>query len=173
MPCGYSWSTYQGQVRQLLHGVKTTGSVQVARRLAALALPDLATCEQVFQEARVLVPAPSSKRANRIRGFSPAAVFAKALVRRAGQLGLVLIVQHPLRFERLTQNQKRLNKLDRQANLAGSMVAVAPPAGSSFGTAVVLVDDVVTTGATLAECSRALSQAGWQPLSFVTFAETL
>ena len=135
--------------------------------------PNAKSIDRTMFGARVLVPTPSSRRANRIRGFSPSQVLAQALATRAGSLGRQIFVEPTLKFTRKTDNQKRLDKTARIENLKGAMTATSPVNSAFFGVGAVLVDDVITTGSTLSEASRALIQAGWKPLSFITFAETL
>jgi predicted amidophosphoribosyltransferase len=94
------------------------------------------------------VPARSSD--NRQRGYDHAEVLARAL---AGRLGLRA---EPLLNRRGTaEDQTGLNKEERRRNLEH---AFAP--GGPCTQPVVLVDDVITTGATLAACARALRKAG-------------
>jgi len=170
---GTSFIPYQGAARTVLHQLKSGGSVTLAGLLAARMFPDAGVASLALAGSRVLVPAPSRRQANRTRGFSPAALLAQALAARGRLLGLDLVVHQPLRFARTVQDQKLLDRAGRQVNLEGSMVASPPVAGGRFGAGVAIIDDVVTTGATLREATRALAQAGWQPLTFVTFAETL
>ena len=173
LPSGTSWIDYEAKARALLHVFKTTGSSAIAKILAEHMWPNVESIDRTMFGCKVLVPAPSGRRANRIRGFSPSQVLAQALAKRAGLLGRQLIVLPILSFTRKTDNQKRLDKASRIENLKGSMTASAPDSRTRLGAGAVLVDDVITTGATLSEASRALTQAGWKLLSFITFAETL
>jgi predicted amidophosphoribosyltransferase len=78
------------------------------------------------------------------------------------------------RLTRKVQDQALLSLQGRQANLSGAMSAVPCPATiDAEKRRVVLIDDVVTTGATLNELHRAVSESGWEPLLFATFSETL
>jgi predicted amidophosphoribosyltransferase len=110
----------------------------------------------------VLVGLPSAQNATRKRGFVPAELLAERLARRR-----LLRSAHALVFSRKIDDQAKLSKLEREANLVGAMLA-KPVSG-----AVVLVDDVVTTGASLNEASRAMAAAGNQVVGFVTIAETI
>jgi predicted amidophosphoribosyltransferase len=81
-------------------------------------------------------------------------------------------------LNRKVKDQALLNLEEREENLTGAMAAapfqrVSGRLIDDSRRNVVLVDDVVTTGATLREMHRALLEAGWNPLFFVTFAETL
>jgi predicted amidophosphoribosyltransferase len=90
---------------------------------------------------------PTSPAAYRRRGFDPVVL----LLRRAGL--------HPvrvLRHTRSTGRQKSLGVAERAANLHGALAARRPLTGRTF----VLIDDVLTTGATLDEAARAIRAAG-------------
>ncbi|UFS57714.1 ComF family protein [Subtercola endophyticus] len=112
----------------------------------------------------VLAVAPSSRAAYRTRGYNPVDV----LVRRAR---LELPIIRPLRVARRVRDQAGLGVAARQQNLAGSLaVRTRFPEGSLQGATVLLVDDVVTTGATLLECRRALESAGAHVVGAATVA---
>ena len=101
-----------------------------------------------------LVPAPSRPAAARARGGDHVARLCRAVAaRRSG-----VRVARPLRLHRRVRDSVGLDAEQRAANLAGR-VRVRPAALPRFGT-VVLVDDVVTTGATLRTCRDALAGAG-------------
>jgi predicted amidophosphoribosyltransferase len=75
-----------------------------------------------------------------------------------------------VRLNRKVSDQALLNLQQRAANLAGAITVGPPPVP---GTQLVLVDDVVTTGATIGEMYRAATESGWNCKFFVSFAETL
>ncbi|MFJ7078250.1 ComF family protein [Streptomyces sp. NPDC098781] len=105
----------------------------------------------------LLVPVPSARGAVRARGHDPArriALAAAAELRRAGTPARVLAV---LRQRRAVADQSGLNSRQRLDNLAGALT-VAPEGGRLLarGGQVVLVDDLMTTGASLVEATRAL-----------------
>ncbi|MGW5614789.1 ComF family protein [Streptomyces sp. NPDC003877] len=111
----------------------------------------------------LLVPVPSGRRAVRARGHDPArriALAAAADLRRGGLPARVLGV---LRQRRAVADQSGLNSRQRLANLAGALTVVPGGAGLLREGPVVLVDDVMTTGASLAEAARALRAAADGP----------
>ncbi len=110
-------------------------------------------------EVVMLVPVPSSRGAVRARGHDPArriALAAAGELRRAGTPARVVPV---LRQGRVVADQTGLNSRQRLENLAGALV-VAPGGGRLLlGGRVVLVDDLMTTGASLTEAARAVRAA--------------
>ncbi|MFE9440846.1 ComF family protein [Streptomyces sp. NPDC006602] len=106
-----------------------------------------------------LVPVPSSRGVVRARGHDPArriALAAAAELRRAGTPARVASV---LRQGRPVADQAGLNSWQRLENLAGALVVVPRGARLLSGGPVVLVDDLMTTGASLAEAARAVRAA--------------
>ncbi|MFE2809469.1 ComF family protein [Streptomyces nigra] len=108
----------------------------------------------------VLVPVPSARAAVRARGHDPArriALAAAGALRRSGTPARVAAV---LRQTRWVADQSGLGSRQRLVNLAGAL-AVVPGGGRLLaeGGAVVLVDDLMTTGASLAEAARAVREA--------------
>ena len=110
-----------------------------------------------------LVSMPVRAAAIKKRGFDHARTLALALQAQTG----VPVVKSALAFTREASDQRNLGVRGRSANLANSMVA------RTITRPVVLIDDVVTTGATLLEARRALMAAGVRVLGFVAIAETL
>ncbi len=118
--------------------------------------------EVALPENAILVGLPSSSTATRKRGFVPAELLAERLARRRSVRSA-----HALVFARKIADQALLSREQREVNLAGSMLA-KPLSGP-----VVLIDDVVTTGASLREAARAMAAAGNQVAGFITIAETI
>ena len=143
---------YTGPLRSALLRYKERGRRDLAGPLGALLADAL---HEVLGPAPVwLVPAPSRPAAARARGGDHVARLCRAVAaRRSG-----VRVARPLRLHRRVRDSVGLDAEQRAANLAGR-VRVRPAALPRFGT-VVLVDDVVTTGATLRTCRDALAGAG-------------
>ncbi|MEV5525516.1 ComF family protein [Streptomyces prunicolor] len=107
----------------------------------------------------LLVPVPSARGAVRARGHDPArriALAAAGELRRSGTPARVVAV---LRQRRWVADQSGLNSRERLDNLAGALEVVAGGARLLAGGRVVLVDDLMTTGASLREAARAVREA--------------
>lgn len=136
----------------------------IAERMARLSWP-----ADVVRERAALVPVPLSPVRQRERGFNQAELVASGL----GQRWHVPVWTDVLRRERMTTTQTRLTPDERAANVHGAFLVPTddPTVRSRLkGRHVVLVDDVLTTGATLNACAHALFSAGARIVSYATFA---
>lgn len=160
MPVVIAAATYDGVVRELLLAHKEHGRTTLAGPLGAL----LARAASAYGPGVVLVPVPSAPAAVRARGHDHARRLAAAAARRAGVRSAALLVG-----ARTVADQSGLDVAGRAANLAGALRA----GRGACGLSVVVVDDVVTTGATLAEAARALTTAGADVLGAAVVAATV
>lgn len=108
----------------------------------------------------VLVPVPSARRAVRARGHDAVRRVAVAAARELRRTGAAVRVVPVLRQCRAVADQAGLDARQRQENLAGALAVVPGGARLLEGARVVLVDDLMTTGSSLAEAARALGDAG-------------
>lgn len=152
---------------RLVHQLKYRGwqalAEPMAERMAALPLP-----ADVDEEARIVVPVPTTAARRRERGYNQAELIARAFARRTGrELRLLL--------ERTSAatTQTVLQPAARGANVAGAFRVTSLGAENVVGAHLLLVDDVLTTGATAAECARSLVAAGARCTSVITFARAL
>ncbi|WP_411573930.1 ComF family protein [Streptomyces fradiae] len=107
-----------------------------------------------------LVPVPSARRSVRARGHDAVRRVAVAAARELRRTGIEARVVPVLRQRRVVADQAGLDARQRYANLAGALEVVPGGARLLAGARVVLVDDLMTTGATLNEAARALCEAG-------------
>ncbi|WP_028815032.1 ComF family protein [Streptomyces flavidovirens] len=161
LPVVHAAAPYEDAVRAVLLGHKERGALGLAGALGgALAGAVRAAVTGVPTGAAgplLLVPVPSARSAVRARGHDPArriALAAAGQLRRAGVPARVLAV---LRQRRAVSDQAGLSARERAANLAGALEVVAGGGRLLEGGRAVLVDDLMTTGASLAEAARALS----------------
>mgnify|MGYP002476175659 CR=1 FL=1 len=120
--------------------------------------------EDLWNGVEAVVPVPLHPGKLRQRGYNQAAVLARHLAKLRG----LPFVGHRLLKTRNTPAQMSLDAAEREANVRGAYLVKKP--GPLDGRVVLLVDDVFTTGATVAECSRVLLQAGAAEVRAITFA---
>ena len=117
---------------------------------------------------------PSKTKSFASRGYVPAKIIANGLSRQIAKEHKLLVpvyggLGYSPKESNLIADQASLSGKDRRTNLVGTMQTHGKPQNNR----VILIDDIVTTGATLTEATRALGDIGVQVLGFVTFAETL
>jgi ComF family protein len=115
----------------------------------------------------LVVPVPLHPRKLRAREFNQSLLLADRIARR---LSLPLSFEHLVRI-RDTQPQTELDRRERTRNVRRAF-AVREPAGFE-NQRVLLVDDVLTTGATVNDCARALRRAGAQSVCVLTLARRI
>jgi ComF family protein len=155
----YSFGFYEDALRDLIHLYKY-GRIQTLAtplgRLLAQALPR----EESFD---VIVPMPLHWRKRWQRGFNQAGLLARELSRRTH-----IPVRRAIRRVRFTSAQAGLTNAKRRQNVSGAFRPL--PGRAIDGKKILLVDDVMTTGATAASCARALKLAGARQVVLLTLA---
>lgn len=149
---------YSGPVRSAVLAFKERGRAELARPLgAALALAVAAVLAGVADRPTgpvLLVPLPSTPSALRGRGRDHVRELTRQAVGELATAGLPAVETRLLRRRGRVRDSAGLSAGERRANLAGTFRAAPAPVPS--GATVVLVDDVVTTGATLTEAAAVL-----------------
>ncbi|UQA95125.1 ComF family protein [Streptomyces halobius] len=165
LPRVWAGAPYAEEVRAVLLAHKERGALRLARPLGAV----LAGAVRGLRPGGgplLLVPVPSARRAVACRGHDPVrriALAAAAELRRAGVgEGAGARVLAVLRQRRPVADQAGLSARQRLANVADALHVRGGSGRLLVGAPVVLVDDLVTTGATLAEAARAVGTAGGQ-----------
>jgi ComF family protein len=148
----------------VVHALKYEGwriiADAMADRMARLAWP-----VDVIQERTALVPVPLASSRTRERGFNQSELIARSLAPRWN----VPVWNDVLVRSRSTETQTRLAPGARLRNVAGAFDVSSAARDRLRGAHLVLVDDVVTTAATLNACASALVQGGARIMSYVTF----
>ena len=147
---------YERVIRALLLAHKEHGRLALVRPLGGLLAGAVCLVAPPGSAPFLLVPVPSAPRAVRARGHDHARRLAARAADDLRSQGWPVQAAPLLRLTRTVADQAGLTTTERAANLDGALVAGRDLAGQR----VVVVDDVVTTGATLAEGARALRAAG-------------
>lgn len=126
-----------------------------------------ATQNMISTGTEILVPVPLHESRLRDRKYNQAGLLATALSHETG-----LTVRHDLlKRKRSTPSQKGSSRSERTRHVAGAFVA--DPKGMDLRPPVILIDDVMTTGATLLACAKALRKAGFQDVRASTLARVV
>ena len=152
--------------RRAVHALKYRGLPRIALDMAdALARVPL----EIPEGTATLIPVPLARRRLRARGYNQGERLARALGTRRGLPVVELLVR-----TRETATQTALTQAARLANVAGAfeVPAVCSAVGIPKST-LILVDDVFTTGATIAAAARALEAAGARCIMAVTFGRAV
>lgn len=145
--------------RQLVHGLKYDGMTALASPMAGLIFERLD-----LGPSDLVVPVPLHRGRRRSRGFNQSELLARHL---AAAARLPVDARAARRVRATKPLAKTMHRDERRAIVEGAFAGVP---GRLEGRCVLLVDDVVTTGATLDACSKALLAAGAASVRCVTFA---
>lgn len=154
---GYPWSA-------LITQFKFHGQPGWARTFAAL-MRGAPGVQPAIARADLVVPMPLSPERLAERGFNQALLLARALDERKARPDVLLRIRH-------TPAQTALDRRGRLANVEGAFAVEPSLAGSLRGRPVVLVDDVMTSGASVFGAATALRRAGVADVAAVVLART-
>jgi len=151
-----SFGLYSGALREAISLMKFSGIRRLARPLAQL------LDELPLPPMDGVVPVPLTRKALRERGFNQTLLLARRLSRsRTLPLFMDMLMK-----KKETPPQIGLSAKQRASNLRNAFSA----AGSAEGKKLILLDDVMTTGATVRECAKTLVKAGAEEVLVVTLA---
>jgi len=157
MPPAYGGMATGGDLVTAVGAMKYHGVRGVALELAPLMVAAAAAAVRDSGEVDLLVPMPLHRARRRSRGFNQAELLSYPVAEFLG----TRVENGILRRSRATAQQAKLESsaAARSGNVVAAFTAVAPP---SDAPTLGLVDDIVTTGSTVAAAARALSVAGWR-----------
>jgi ComF family protein len=155
----YSFGSYEGPLRKLIHLFKYAKVETLAPPLSQLLLQAL-PLEERFD---LVIAMPMHWRKQWERGFNQAELLAKPVAKRYG-----LKLSSTLRRKRYTKAQAGLTEAQRRENLKDSFLL--RNAQQLAGTRILLIDDVFTTGATLRSAAATLKKAGATRVTALTLA---
>jgi len=146
---------YEGFLREVLHRFKYAGQRSLAPHLASL-MVEAFRSELYFSGVGIdlILPVPLSKEKLRQRGFNQAALLAGEVGNRLQ----IAVDRGILSKDFETPSQAGLNRSAREANLAGAFSVRYPE--RLYGRKVLIIDDVFTTGSTLAAVAAVILQGG-------------
>jgi len=157
---------YDDVARTLVHALKYQDRTDLA---PAMGRWMARAGEELLSQADVLVPVPLHWRRGWSRRYNQSGALARVLEKQTG----VPVARNALRRIRPTQQQIGLSRSQRAANVQGAFKVLPDEAHEIQGRRVVLVDDVLTSGATTDACARALLRARAAQVDVLVFARVV
>jgi ComF family protein len=166
-----SFATYDGRMRDAIHALKYDRIHPAARRLGSMLAGAIAQLSLDVPDGLLVVPVPLHRTKHRERGFNQARVLAKcaidALHKSHPGWHLTLAPSTLMRL-RSTESQAGLTPRQRRQNVRGAFKVSDPSAVQ--GKNILLVDDILTTGATARAAAQSLRRAGAAAVYVATLA---
>jgi len=157
---------YDGAAAELVKRLKFADQIDLARPMAALMAR---AGREVIQSCDMIVPVPLHRWRFFTRRTNQAAELALALGRLVGKP----VELEALLRKKATKPQTSLSKTERRDNLAGAFLVPAGAKGAVLGKRILVVDDVITTGATANAAARILLRAGAASVDIIAFAKVV
>jgi ComF family protein len=157
---------YDDVARRLVHALKYHDRTDLAPTMGSWMAR---AGRELLGEADVLVPVPLHWRRGWSRRYNQAGALAQAIGRQSG----VKVATEALRRVRPTEQQIGLSRAQRASNVQGAFKVAADRMADIQGRRVVLVDDVLTSGATSDTCARALLRAKAAQVDVLVFARVV
>jgi len=151
-----SLGTFDDHYKVLIHNFKYKRKIFLGRRLGKR-LGENLSLDQRFSDFDFLIPVPLHPARKRERGFNQSEILAEAVSEKMN----VPVLKKILKRIKNTKDQTNLNAEQREKNVSGAFsVSSAENREKIYGKKIILIDDVITTGATLKECARVLKEGG-------------
>jgi ComF family protein len=166
-----SYGSYTGRMRQAIHALKYQRIHPVAQKLGSMLGEAIAQLAAQAPSDLLVVPVPLHRSKRRDRGFNQARLLASAAVaslRKSHPTWRLTLAPGMLVRQRLTGSQAGLTPRQRRINVRGAFHVSDPQAIA--GKHVLIVDDILTTGATVRAAARALIAAGAESVWVATLA---
>jgi competence protein ComFC len=157
---------YGGTVKKAIAAYKFQGLKRLSAPFAIL-MTNLLESECILKEAELMVPVPLHRSREKERGYNQSGLLADLVSSKTG----IRVQKRLLIRTRRTETMNRLKRGERFCNLEHAFSVQRN--GLIEGKKVLVIDDIITTGATLHECARTLKEAGARQVFGVTIARTL
>ncbi len=158
-----AWAIFQPPLQDAIHKLKYRNDIGLADAFAVQLDPVLT---KTGWKVDLVVPVPLDERRQKKRGYNQAALLARCLAARAG----LTFNGKALMRTKDTRSQVGLTRGERRENVRDAFLGIAKIVDQLT---VLLVDDVITTGATLNACSKALIEAGASEVYALTLARSV
>ncbi|CAL7960518.1 competence protein ComFC [Alphaproteobacteria bacterium] len=156
---------YEGVAKNLIKRFKYGGHTNLQHIFAKWLYSNVA---QWIEDSHVIIPIPLHVRKLRERGYNQAWLIAKLLAKHYNKA----CIENALFRSRYTMSQSNLSHWERQQNILGAFMINDKYAHVFENRNVILVDDVITTGATANECAKVLAGCGARRINILTIART-
>jgi ComF family protein len=157
----YAWFVTDGLLQHLLHGLKYKGKREIGTYLGSRFAADLSRSNWA-DGIDIIIPVPLHRTKQAQRGYNQSMVIAEAMAKEQG----IVAVDNILRRIRDTETQTNKTRAERTENMTGAFKIDDPM--SLRGKHILLIDDVLTTGATLEACAHALHMVADVKISIAT-----
>ncbi len=161
----FSIYDFNETIRAVTHLIKYKGKKKLAFELGSVS--NSSVPPEMFDETEICIPVPLHSSRIKSRGFNQSEWFARGILFKKTKIE---ITNDLLIRKRKTETQTRLNKQDRKKNLQDAFIISTEKCNLIRGKKILLVDDVVTTGATTEACASALLQGGCSSVSVLSVA---
>ncbi len=166
---GYSCSEYDAHDRSLVYSLKYDEKPEIARIIGAVMADRMLsefTKEELIGKYNLLVPIPISDERRSIRGYNQAALIAEYFAEKTG----LPYYGEVLKRQRETSAMKGLTPAERKLNLVGSFALLERARDRVEDSSCLIIDDIVTTGATVDAAASVLKANGANNVDFASFA---